>query len=98
MNINIAPSLTSLKKTLVAFLYRFHLVIFVIVILGGLAIVILLLNGIIITSGENNGYLPNTNDATFDQSTIRRIDALKTHDQTDDQLNFSGVRTNPFVE
>ncbi len=95
---NITFSFTSLKKMIINFLHRFHLVIFVIIILGGLAIVVLLLNGIIIKSGESNGYTPDTSNGSFDQSTIKRIDELKTRDQAGNQLDLSGGRTNPFVE
>lgn len=96
-DIKLSFSLVSLKKGMLAFLHRFHLVIFVVVVLGGLAVVVLLLNDIIITSSENNGYTPQTNNATFDQSTIKRIDDLKTRDQAGTQLDLSG-RSNPFVE
>lgn len=98
MNMNISFSLTAFKKMIGAFLHRFHVVIFVVVVVGGTALVVFLLNGIIIKSGENNGYTPNTNNAGFDQATIKRIEDLKTHDQASDQLDLSGGRSNPFVE
>lgn len=81
-----------------AFLHRFHVMIFVIIVLGGVIIVILLLNGIIQRSGESGDYTPRTNSADFDQATIKKIDDLKTRDQNSGQLDLSQGRTNPFVE
>jgi hypothetical protein len=91
-------SLGSVKKIVTTFLHRFHVVIFVIVVLGTLAIVILLLNNTIIMSGQSNGYTPTTNDATFDQATIKKIQDLKTAGQSSSPIDLSGGRTNPFVE
>jgi hypothetical protein len=92
MDINL--SIQSVKKIVVAFLHRFHVVLFVIVVLGGLAVVILLLNNIVVLSGQSNGYTANTNNASFDQATIKKIQDLQNRDQT---APTSG-RTNPFVE
>lgn len=98
MKVNLNISLESLRKTLFALLHRFHAVIFVIVVLGGLAVVVLLLNNTIIASGEPNDYTPATNTTTFDQTTIDRIEELKTRDQSIDISVSPGVRVNPFVE
>jgi hypothetical protein len=91
-------SLSSIKRNLAQFIGRFHVVMFVVVVLGGLAIVVLLLNNIILTSNESNGYTSDVNSANFDQTTIDRIDQLKTRDEAGDQLDLSDGRTNPFVE
>jgi hypothetical protein len=96
MNLNI--SLSAIKQPLVTFLHRFHLMIFVIVVLNGLTVVIFLLNSSIIKSSDSSGYTPNTDNATFDQATIKRIEELKTRDQAGNDLDLSGGRTNPFVE
>lgn len=83
----------------VAFLHRFHVMIFVVVVLGGVITVVLLLNGIVIRSGESNGYqTPDAASASFDQETIKKIEDLKTRDQSDTNLDLSHGRTNPFVE
>jgi hypothetical protein len=71
--------------------------IFVIIALGGSAVVIFLLNGIVIQSGASTDYDPNSTSASFDQATIERIEELKTRDQSGDNLDLSG-RVNPFVE
>lgn len=97
MNANLNLSLQSIKKTAVALLHRFHVVLFVIIILGGLAVVILLLNSVVVRSGQSDGYTPDNSSTTFDQATIKKIQELKTSGQSTSQLP-TGVRTNPFVE
>lgn len=91
-------SLTIIKKSLSHFIERFHVIIFVVVILGGLGVVVLLLNNVILTSGNTSDYTPETSNAEFDQATIKQIEQLRTRDETGDQLDLSKGRTNPFVE
>lgn len=95
MNLSVSPA--AIKKALVRFLHRFHLTLFVVIVLGGVIVVVALLNSVVVRSGETAGYAPKTTSDTFDQATIDKIDALKTRDQNGGQLNLSG-RTNPFVE
>ena len=92
MDINLSTS--AIKKTLIAFLHRFHLVIFVVIILGGLAVIILLLNNIVVRSGQSDGYTSDTSNGTFDQATIQKIEELQNRSQTPPATG----RTNPFVE
>lgn len=95
---NVSISVASIKKVLVNFLHRFHLTIFVVVVLGGVIVAVGLLNSIVIRSGDTAGYTPKTTSDSFDEATITRIDELKTRDQNGGNLNLSGGRTNPFVE
>lgn len=90
-------SLTSIKKSASAILHRYHVVLFVVTILGGLVIVVLLLNGIIAKSGQVGEYTP-TNASSFDTQTIQRIEQLKTRSEKTDPIDLSSGRTNPFVE
>jgi len=92
MDIHLSPQ--AIKKIIIAFLHRFHVVIFVILILGGLAVIILLLNNIVIRSGQSNGYTPDTSNASFDQSTIKKIEDLQNRSQSPP----TSGRINPFVE
>lgn len=91
-------SLASIKKGFTHFIGRFHVVIFVIVVLGGLTVIIFLLNNVILTSSDSTGYTPTGVSADFDQTTIDRIEQLKTRTETSGQLDLSKGRTNPFVE
>lgn len=94
MNLSLAP----IKKTIFTFFRRFHVMIFVLVVLGGASVVVFLLNGIIVRSGDTSGYTSAVNDTSFDQATIKRIEELKTRGQNNGDLNLSDGRTNPFVE
>jgi len=98
MNIKPNLSIRSIKQLFTQLLRRFHIVIFVIVVFGGLAVVILILNSIINKSSNSAGYTSQTNNATFDQNTIQRIEQLKTTDQNNGDLDLSHGRSNPFVE
>lgn len=92
-------SSATLKNSLGHFLRRYHLLVFTISILGGLSVCMLLLNGIIIKSGDTTGYTPTAAPASFDKDTMQRIKELHTStDNASDDLNLSSGRTNPFVE
>lgn len=97
MNMNLNLSLDSIKKMFSTFLHRFHVIIFVVIVLGGVAISIFILNNIVILSTDTSEYTPSTT-ATFDQETIERVKNLKTSDQSGDELDLSKGRVNPFVE
>lgn len=97
-SVNLSISLPAIKKAFSTFLHRFHVTTFVIIVLGGLVVVILLLNDTIISSGEPNDYTPQTAITTFDQSTMKRVEELKTRDQNTNIVAQPGVRINPFVE
>jgi hypothetical protein len=88
---------SNIQKVFVRFLRRFHVTIFAIVILGGLAVIVLLLYNVIIASGESGDYTPKTNTASFDEATIERVKRLRTTSEESEQLDLSG-RINPFVE
>lgn len=91
-------SLQSIKTPVVAFLHRYHIVLFVVVTIGSLAVAILLLNGIITSSGESNGYVSTSNNATFDQATIDKVNQLKADGQSASSSLPETGRINPFVE
>jgi len=86
-------------KAITAFLHRYHVVLFSVVILGGLAFMVLSLNNIIILSTEAGAdYTPAGTTFSFDQETIERVNNLKSRDQAAEELDLSGGRSNPFVE
>ncbi|MFI5212422.1 MAG: hypothetical protein ACHQTE_00485, partial [Candidatus Saccharimonadales bacterium] len=58
-------SLITIKKIIIRFLQRYHIIIFVVIVLGGLVGAILLLNNTINQSGESNGYISTTNNTQF---------------------------------
>lgn len=95
---NIQLSFDALKKSLAAFVHRFHITLFVLVVFGGLAVVVFMLNNVIVRSTDTSDYVPETPSANFDQATIDRIEELQTRDQMNDSLILPPGRTNPFVE
>ena len=97
-DVNLNLSFDTIKQNSFSFLHRFHVVIFVIVVLGGVAAGIFALNTIIIRSSDTTDAPSASNGTTFDQATIKRIDELKTRDQSGGGLSFPPGRTNPFVE
>lgn len=95
---DISLSLGSVKKFILNILHRYHVILFVIFIVGGLIIVVFILNGIILKSSNPDGYTATSNNSTFDQATIDRIKQLRTSGENDEPLDLSKGRTNPFVE
>lgn len=88
-------SLDTIKKSLSGVLNRFHVMIFVIFVLGGLIVVMLQLNSIIQNSSSSNTQI--SRPSGFDQKTIDDVNELRSADQAAKPLDLSG-RTNPFVE
>lgn len=91
-------SLDSIKKPLINLLKRYHIILFVVLVIGGLGAAVLLLNNTISKSGQDSGYVSNANSTGFDKDTIERVNQLKSRDQNNNTINFDKGRTNPFVE
>lgn len=98
MAMNLTISINSIKKAIFTFLHRFHIIIFVLVVLVGLIFIVYLLYNIVVKSTEYTAPEPSGSSASFDQDTIKRINELKTRDQSSSELDLSQGRTNPFVE
>ena len=90
-------SLIAIKKAIITFLHRYHVILFVVLVVGGLVVMVFYLNGILVQSSQSDGYTSTSNNATFDQATIDRIKQLRTINENQSQLDFSG-RSNPFIE
>lgn len=90
-NISIPP----LKTAVIHFLHRFHLVLFVVVVIGSLAYAILSVSSVLEQSAKDD--LSQTPSSQFDATTIDRINQLKTSDE-DSSMTLPDGRTNPFVE
>ena len=94
---NLTPA--SLKTAFNHFLSRFHVLVFTIVVLGGLVVCMLLINQIITQTGTSTSTAPSAAGADFDQNTINRIKQLHTaDDSTQSNLDLSHGRINPFVD
>jgi hypothetical protein len=91
-------SLQAIKAPVIAFLHRFHITLFVVLSIGSLAVAILLLNSVIVSSSESNGYVSTSNNASFDQTTINQVNQLKTNNESASLSLPQTGRVNPFVE
>lgn len=91
-------SLNIFKKKLSGLLHRYHVILFVLVVIGSLAVVVLILNNIIAKSESTTPTLQGAATTTFDQTTIDRLKQLRGRDQPPVPLDLTKGRTNPFVE
>lgn len=90
-------SLTAIKLKIISLLRRYHAILFVIIVVGGLIAIVLVLNDIV--TGSTQQVPPaSTPSSSFDKATIDRIDKLRTGDEAATPLDLSDGRTNPFVE
>lgn len=92
-------SSNSTTKLITFVLGRFHAVLFVIVVFGGLSVAVLILSGILQSSSEKStGEVTGELNALFDQDTVKRIEKLKSSEDSSYDLVLPEGRINPFVE
>ncbi|HEU4831029.1 MAG TPA: hypothetical protein VFS65_02570 [Candidatus Saccharimonadales bacterium] len=84
-------SIGSIIKTL----RRYHLTLFIVVVVGGLIVAVLTLNTIIDRSINGSGIVGGPGATSFDQATINRLNNLGS--DSNNQMPTSG-RVNPFTE
>lgn len=90
--------LPSLSKLFSKFLNRYHIVTFVVLVLGGLALITFSLYSIILSSSDADTAL-DTGSSAFDQTTIDKVKSLNRSGSSLQPLQHpSGSRTNPFKE
>lgn len=96
---NISPN--AIKFAFSHFLERFHMLIFTIVVLGGLAVCMFLINAIIANTGGGGATAGSdtVQASTFDQKTIDRIKQLHAADDPNKpSLDTSKGRVNLFAD
>lgn len=84
-------------KYLIAFIRRFHLLLFFIVVVGCLSAGVILINKTL-TDSSSEDYIPTINSGTIDQATLERIQSLHTSDQPTPSTSLPAGRVNPFAE
>lgn len=77
---------------------RYHLTLFIVVLVGGLSTAVLMLNEILMQSSDTNGYTSSLNNSGFDQATIDRLKQLKSSSEASTDLTLPAGRVNPFAE
>lgn len=94
-----SPSVDQLPKQLLKLINRYHLVIFVTTVIGGMIVVMFMLNNTIQSSTDTTLITDTPTQAGFDQETIDKLESLKRFDSDSSQsLDFPNGRINPFVE
>lgn len=93
-------SFTSIGKKSSNFLFRYHVILFSVIVLGGLAAAVFILNGVLEKSDRStDGYTASSNNTTFDTATVDRLDKLhESSDGSTPTINTGNGRKNPFVE
>lgn len=90
-------TIKSLFKPFVELFRRYHLTIFIVVVVGGLAVSVIIFNDILASSTDISGYTAEVTNASFDQSTITKLQQLHTSSENVEPTLPSG-RINPFSE
>lgn len=91
-------SLKSLAGPVVEVFRKYHVTIFIVVVVGGLAGAVIVLNNILQSSTDISGYTATTTVTSFDQLTIDRIKELHTSDDSSTVVIPSSGRISPFSE
>lgn len=91
----IDPSLKQAIRTFSHFMHRYHVTLFVIVVLGGLSVATFLLYQVATAAASPDSKVPAT---SFDKATIERISKLHGADDTPAPLALPPGRTNPFQD
>lgn len=86
-------NLEQITRGISHFLHRFHVLIFVITILGGLAVATFMLYNVILSTAPSSTQPPPT---TFDKDTIKKVETLRDNNDTPSPLIKPEGRTNPF--
>ena len=97
-------SIKSFSQSISQFLHRFHVIIFVVAVLGCLGAAIWINYQNIVAADDSQGYTAQTNNITFVEATRKRLAEMHTSDYrlsegdgAPREMPMSG-RTNPFVE
>lgn len=85
-------NLNQLTQMVSRFLHRFHVILFVVFVVGGLSLVTLFLNQAITKQGSAE---PTTTEQPFDDATMTRIEGLRSTSEQSNLTPPSG-RINPF--
>lgn len=90
-------SLSTVGSNISKFLHRFHLILYVVVILGALAVAVFLLYQNVIASEQADGYTPVASNDSFDITTMQKLDDLEPADSQEPLLNVdTSQRIDPF--
>ena len=90
-------SLSTVGPNIVKFLHRFHLILYVVIVLGALAVAVFLLYQNVIASEQADGYTPEASNDSFDITTMQKLDDLDPANSQEPLLNVdTSQRIDPF--
>lgn len=87
-------NIQQLSKTISHFLHRYHVILFVLSVIGGLALATFMINQSI---NERSADQPATGIEKFDATTIEKINKLNPSSTQSTPFTLPSGRTNPFM-
>ena len=94
MKRSLSSQLEPITKPLAKFLWRFHVIFYSLVVMGGVAIVLFLFTGLLTASPDT----PQPMATSFDKQTIKAIKNFEPSSSTRDSFSLPAGRANPFAE
>jgi hypothetical protein len=99
-------NLKSINQTIPRLLHRYHVIVFVVLVLGALGVGVFTIYQAILSVDDSHGYTATTSNTTFDPTTQENIKNLHPSDyrlsaveqQLDARTLTIDGRINPFVE
>lgn len=89
---------TRLTRTIRLLFTRYHMTMFIVLIIGCLAAAVLFLNGILTDATIGQDYQSPITAGSIDQQTLDQINSLHASNETLPAAQIGGGRTNPFGE
>ncbi len=89
-------SLSSIVDPIKTFFSRFHVIIYSVIVIGGLAVAVFFLS--LTIAGAETSQDNTITSAGFDQSTIDEINKLRKSDEQPATIAYPSGRVNPFLE
>lgn len=86
--------IAQLQKKTVQFLHRYHVIIFVLTVIGGLSLATFMINQSITDTTTDQ---PAATTQNFDQDTMNKIKALRKTSDEPAPLSLPDGRVNPFI-
>lgn len=94
MKDSLSAQLEPIIKPIAKFLWRFHVMLYSFIVIGGVAVVIVLFIGLLSTSPDQS----QTAETIFDKKTIKSIENFEPASSSIDSFSLPAGRSNPFAE
>jgi capsule polysaccharide export protein KpsE/RkpR len=98
MQKQIKPTSSGMFKPIKKLFKRFHLTLFIILVVGGLSAAVLFINNTLKDSSVDPNYTSSINAGSIDQATLTRLNALHTSTEASAQPTLPAGHINPVSE